>query len=167
MQIHRACNLNMQERRQSLANTQRTAGTSFLVVVNNNIIVSITPPMTMLRKDSLVVGLVLSASTAAAFTASKTPLQTPFPSRSALAMAEEDKGGDPKFVSSVFKKELAFDEKSGRFFETGFGEGDCIPEDEFCIVDKDTGATVRLTVEEKERIFLDALQVRLTIMTES
>ncbi len=69
---------------------------------------------------------------------------------------EEDKS---KFITSVFNKELAFDQKSGRFFETGFGEGDCIPEEEFCMVDDTSGTPVRLTVEEKERIFLDALQV--------
>ena len=69
---------------------------------------------------------------------------------------EEDKS---TFITTVFNKELAFDEKSGRFFETGFGEGDCVPEEEFCMVDNESGTSVRLTVEEKERIFLDALQV--------
>lgn len=57
------------------------------------------------------------------------------------------------------QKELTYDEKSGRFFETG-DSVECIPEDEYCAVDKETGEMIRLTVEEKERIFLDALQVR-------
>jgi hypothetical protein len=76
-------------------------------------------------------------------------------------MSDEEKEGTT-FVSSVFKKELAFDEKSGRFFETGFGEGDCIPDEEFCVLDKESGEMIRLTTEEKERIFLDALQVSCT-----
>ena len=57
------------------------------------------------------------------------------------------------------QKELTYDEASGRFFETG-DSVECIPDDEYCAVDKDTGEMIRLTVEEKERIFLDALQVR-------
>lgn len=79
---------------------------------------------------------------------------------------EESEKSDEKsqqFITSVFKKELAFDEKSGRFFETGFGEGDCIPDEEFCMVDKESGNSLRLTVEEKERIFLEALQVSLLV----
>ena len=76
-----------------------------------------------------------------------------------LFMAEDD-SEETTFVSSVFKKEIAYDEKTGRFFETGFGEGECVPDEEFCITDNDSGEMIRLTVEEKERIFLDALQVR-------
>jgi hypothetical protein len=76
----------------------------------------------------------------------------------AVSMAGEEKS-ETEFVSSVFKKELAFDEKTGRFYETGFGEGECIPDEEYCMLDKETGDSIRLTVEEKERIFLDALQV--------
>jgi len=76
-----------------------------------------------------------------------------------LYMADEEKE-ETTFVSSVFKKEIAYDEKTGRFFETGFGEGECVPDEEFCITDNDSGEMIRLTVEEKERIFLDALQVR-------
>merc|ERR1719491_2115931 len=34
----------------------------------------------------------------------------------------------------------------------------CAPDDEYCVVDKETGELVRLTLEEKERIFMDALQ---------
>jgi len=55
------------------------------------------------------------------------------------------------------KKEIGYDEKSGRFYETGI-ETECIPDEEYCAVDKSTGQLVRLTVKEKERIFLDALQ---------
>jgi len=58
------------------------------------------------------------------------------------------------------RKEIGYDAASGRFFETDIDPEDCIPEDEYCVVDKATGELVRLTLEEKERIFLDALQVR-------
>lgn len=58
------------------------------------------------------------------------------------------------------RKELKFDDKSGRFFETNLGTEECIPDEEFCTIDEDTGKKVRLTIAEKERIFLDALQVR-------
>jgi hypothetical protein len=66
---------------------------------------------------------------------------------------------DVTFVKSVLEKEIAYDKKTGRFFETNFGQGDCIPEEEYCYLDRTTGESIRLTVEEKERIFLDALQV--------
>jgi hypothetical protein len=72
----------------------------------------------------------------------------------------DKKESDTTFVQSVFKKEIAYDEKSGRFYETGYGDGDCVPDEEYCVLDKDSGELIRLTIEEKERIFLDALQVR-------
>lgn len=77
-----------------------------------------------------------------------------------LHMAEENTNTEPVFVPTVLKKEIVYDDKSGRFYETGFGDGDCIPDEEFCMTDKESGEMIRLTVEEKERIFLDSLQVR-------
>jgi len=56
------------------------------------------------------------------------------------------------------KKEIGYDEATGRFFETGRGAEECVPEDEYCVLDEDTGELIRLTLAEKERIFLDALQ---------
>lgn len=56
------------------------------------------------------------------------------------------------------RKEIGFDAASGRFFETGKSAEECIPDDEFCAVDENTGALVRLTLVEKERMFLDCLQ---------
>jgi len=56
------------------------------------------------------------------------------------------------------RKELTYDEETGRFFESN--EKECDPLDEYCVLDKDSGKYIRLTVEEKERIFLDSLQVR-------
>jgi hypothetical protein len=81
-----------------------------------------------------------------------------FPSRP-LFMAEGDEGGDDGTLITSGRKEIGYDEKSGRFYETGLEEEDCIPDEEFCITDKQSGNLIRLTVEEKERIFLDALQV--------
>lgn len=65
-------------------------------------------------------------------------------------------GPDPgtKLVSN--RKEIAFD--GSRFFETGVEDEDCIPSQEYCLVDPNSGAPIRLSVEEKERMFLDALQ---------
>jgi len=51
-----------------------------------------------------------------------------------------------------------YDDRTGRFFESGIGPSECIPEDEFCVIDEDTGKMIRLTLEEKERIFMDSLQ---------
>jgi len=61
------------------------------------------------------------------------------------------------------RKEIGYDAASGRFFETDLE--DCSPdENEYCVVDKETGQLVSLTLEEKERIFLDSLQVSLISM---
>lgn len=73
----------------------------------------------------------------------------------------DKKKGDQDFAQITTKsggkaKEIAYDEVSGRFFETKLEE--CVPDDEYCAVDQNTGNLVRLTLEEKERIFLDALQ---------
>lgn len=68
-----------------------------------------------------------------------------------------DGPADGKKIASG-KKEIGFDAASGRFFETGRGAEECVPDDEYCVVDENTGKLVRLTLKEKERIFLDALQ---------
>jgi hypothetical protein len=77
----------------------------------------------------------------------------------ALRMAEEEQSQDGVQLTSVGGKEIKFDEKAGRFFETTLDSGECIPEEEFCTIDGETGKKIRLTIAEKERIFLDALQV--------
>lgn len=68
-----------------------------------------------------------------------------------------DGPADGKKIASG-KKEIGFDAASGRFFETGRGAEECVPDDEYCVIDENTGKLVRLTLKEKERIFLDALQ---------
>lgn len=73
----------------------------------------------------------------------------------ALYMAEPEK---TTIVQSTLGKGIAYDNESGRFFET---DGECIPDEEYCVLDKDSGEMIRLTLEEKERIFMDALQVRI------
>ena len=74
-----------------------------------------------------------------------------------LHMSEE-KSPSLQTNSGSEKKKIAYDEISGRFFESG-DENECIPDDEYCAVDEETGNMIRLTVAEKERIFLDSLQV--------
>jgi hypothetical protein len=117
--------------------------------------------MVFVRTSSTLVLLAVLAAAASnvkAFTVTKIASLRPAltRSRTPLRMAESEDG---TFVPSALKKEIVYDEKSGRFYETGFGEGECIPDEEFCYMDKDSGESIRLTVEEKERIFLDALQV--------
>lgn len=60
-----------------------------------------------------------------------------------------------KTQSGGEKKNIGYDEGTGRFYEM---TGECDPDNEYCILDEDTGKYLVLTVEEKERIFLDALQ---------
>jgi len=74
--------------------------------------------------------------------------------RSILKMADDNK--NVQITSG--RKEIMFDAEKGRFFETGMETEECIPDEEYCSVDKETGERIRLTVAEKERIFLDALQ---------
>jgi len=91
-------------------------------------------------------------------------LQRPAFSPMALHMAEGKASKDEKKSSGSstvklpsVQKEISYDEATGRFYETTPEE--CDPaEGEYCAVDKATGETIRLTIQEKERIFLDALQ---------
>lgn len=95
-----------------------------------------------------------ASRSASAFVASR-------PAPSSTAVFSVEKESDPVTVTATGgdgKKEIGYDEATGRFYETGMDEVECIPEDEYCAVDKDSGKLVRLTVKEKERIFLDALQ---------
>jgi hypothetical protein len=85
--------------------------------------------------------------------------QTTFVGKTARFMSSDE---EPEKTISIKsgKKEIAYDEKTGRFFETDQEPVECIPDDEYCVVDQKTGELIRLTMEEKERIFLDSLQVR-------
>lgn len=84
----------------------------------------------------------------------ETPASAPAP----VPKSEKEPSLD-KFQMTSARKEVVFDEKSGRFFETNRDAADCIPEEEYCQIDESTGDMIRLTVAEKERIFIDALQV--------
>ena len=66
--------------------------------------------------------------------------------------AVEPKGPDG---SSVPSDKLVWDPKSGRFFERNLDE---VCEEEFCLLDEETGKPILLTREEKERVFLDSIQ---------
>lgn len=57
-------------------------------------------------------------------------------------------------ISDISDK-LVFEEGSGRLFEQDMDER---LEDQFVLIDKETGKTILLTKKEKERIFLDAVQ---------
>ena len=48
-------------------------------------------------------------------------------------MAEE--GSDEKITITSGTREIAYDAKSGRFFETNLQEEECIPDEEYCVVD--------------------------------
>eukprot|EP00581_Thalassiosira_minuscula_P012702 CAMPEP_0183712214 /NCGR_PEP_ID=MMETSP0737-20130205/7404_1 /TAXON_ID=385413 /ORGANISM="Thalassiosira miniscula, Strain CCMP1093" /LENGTH=318 /DNA_ID=CAMNT_0025940793 /DNA_START=39 /DNA_END=995 /DNA_ORIENTATION=- len=72
--------------------------------------------------------------------------------KSSLNLQDPEPG--TKLISN--RKEIAYD--GSRFFETGLDEDDCIPAQEYCVIDPETSMPIRLTVEEKERMFLDALQ---------
>lgn len=74
-----------------------------------------------------------------------------------LRMSEETEAEQVSISSKsgYDKKEILYDEKTGRFFESS---APCDPDDEFCAVDPTTGDLIRLSLEEKERIFMDAMQ---------
>lgn len=93
--------------------------------------------------------------------------------KKSLAIPSRDKGAGPLFAvgegdkdgttitTTKGRKEIGYDESTRRFIETDIDSEspeDCIPDDEYCVLDKETGKPVRLTLEEKERIFVDALQ---------
>jgi len=55
----------------------------------------------------------------------------------------------------IAAEKLVYDTKTGRFFESTL---DDICAEEFCLMDSETGQPILLTRDEKERIFLDAIQ---------
>lgn len=55
----------------------------------------------------------------------------------------------------IASEKLVWDTKSGRFYESKLGEG---ADEEFSLLDTETGKPILLTREEKERIFLDSIQ---------
>lgn len=83
---------------------------------------------------------------------------TPAPAPAPAKTVEEPTLDKVQITSA--RKEVVFDDKTGRFFETNRDAADCIPDEEYCQIDDATGEMIRLTTAEKERIFLDALQVR-------
>mmetsp|Transcript_37018 Transcript_37018/g.96963 ORF Transcript_37018/g.96963 Transcript_37018/m.96963 type:complete len:327 (+) Transcript_37018:113-1093(+) len=112
-----------------------------------------------MRVNSVVFGLLVFSAVSDAFTGPmrKASVAPPKISITRVFMSEEKEKEDLTLVPSA-RKQIAFDEAKGRFFETDISDADCIPDEEFCITDNDSGSMIRLTIEEKERIFLDALQ---------
>lgn len=76
-----------------------------------------------------------------------------------LMSSSQDDDSGVTSIKTKSNKELSYDASSGRFFETP-DEVACDPVrgDEYCAVDEATGKRIRLTLEEKERIYLDAVQ---------
>ena len=110
---------------------------------------------TMLAKNTVAAALavLVLAHDACSFTA---PTRSTQPMRASTTKLHGMDGPPPgtKIVSN--NKEVQFD--GIRFYETGVEGDDCIPNEEFCIIDPENSQRIRLTVEEKERMFLDALQ---------
>jgi hypothetical protein len=104
---------------------------------------------------TLLCGLALTATGFA-------PLQSPGRASTRVSMSDDNKG--PTIIRSG-RKDIAFDQARGRFFETSLNQEECSTEDEFCVTDKESGKLIRLTIEEKERIFLDALQVSAIVVS--
>lgn len=83
---------------------------------------------------------------------------TPFRNQAVGPLFAEGDGPKDGTTITSARKEIGYDASTSRFFETDIDAEDCIPDDEYCVVDKETGNLMRLTIEEKERIFMDALQ---------
>lgn len=100
---------------------------------------------------------ILSQTTTATTNINKLKAKNAFLLSMSSETEEEQKSSssDSNTILKSVNKEIMYDEKTGRFFES---EEECIPDDEYCVVDKKTGNMIRLTLEEKERIFLDSLQ---------
>jgi hypothetical protein len=118
--------------------------------------------MTLLRATLAV--LALSAHVAAFAPSLSRAARAKVATRPPRHMADNNNNNDnkeePTLMKSALKKQIAYDSSSGRFFETNIEEQDCVPDEEFCMTDSSSGELIRLTQEEKERIFLDSLQVR-------
>lgn len=87
-------------------------------------------------------------------TVKKTTVTFNKPSPTSISKAVKGLEGSTKLASS--NKEVGYNEETGKFSSEVAEE--CVPEDEYCVLDKKSGKFIRLTVAEKERIFLDALQ---------
>lgn len=114
--------------------------------------------MTFSRTAALAV-LALSTAGIQGFAPSFLPARRHNVASSSSSLHMSDNKEDPTLMKSALKKQIAYDDATGRFFETNINEEDCIPDEEFCMTDNDTGDLIRLTQDEKERIFLDSLQV--------
>jgi len=75
-----------------------------------------------------------------------------------MSADDEDDGpktGDAIKLSMLDRDSIVYDSRTGRFYEK---EIEMICREEFCALDEKTGKAIVLSVEEKERIFVDAMQ---------
>jgi len=119
--------------------------------------------ITLKTASTLVLASFLSGTTNSFTTPSHSAartalLRSPSAGRSSFSQLYAE-GGEKKDDTVTVKsgrRELVLDPDTGKLVDQK-GE-ECIPTDEFCVLDKGTGKLMRLTLAEKERIFLDSLQ---------
>lgn len=111
---------------------------------------------------SLLLGGLNNVSTllhVSAFTGSIKPPRKTFlpsrPQRTSVFLAAAENKDDKETKTTTTTTTTTVTTSGGGFFMD-----ECQPEEgEFCVTDEKTGKLIRLTLEEKERIFLDSLQV--------
>ena len=69
--------------------------------------------------------------------------------------AGEPKDGETIKMSMIDRETIIYDSRTGRFYEK---EIETICRDEYCAIDEKTGKPIVLSVEEKERVFVEAMQ---------
>ena len=131
-----------------------------IVIVITTFLIHLTMVVTTARFAAAIACLIARSDAFAPSLAGRTSnsFRGPAAGRPLFAAEGGDGPKDGSMITSA-RKEIGYDAASGRFFETDIDPEDCIPGNEYCMIDKVSGSMVRLTMEEKERIFLDALQV--------
>lgn len=133
--------------------------TKIVVIVITTFLIHLTMVATTPRFAAAIACLVARSDAFAPSLAGRTLNSFGGPAAGRPLFAEGGDGPKDGTMITSARKEIGYDAASGRFFETDIDTEDCIPGNEYCVIDKDSGSMVRLTMEEKERIFLDSLQV--------
>jgi len=109
-----------------------------------------------MRSTAIVLALIFSTAQAWAPRTALRPVRQLTPRMSADE-GEDDgpKTGDSVKLSMLDRESIIYDSKTGRFYEK---EIEMICREEFCALDEKTGKAIVLSVEEKERIFIEAMQ---------
>lgn len=79
----------------------------------------------------------------------------PSTTRSLTRIMAADQDDEPTAVRIPSRESIIYDSRTGRFYEK---EIEALCREEFCAVDEKTGKPIVLSIEEKERIFVEALQ---------